>query len=219
MRTVLNVDELDAELAARLRATLDERGMRREDLARGMVGLGFRWTGNTVTQVVTGRRGLSLLELAGVCEVLGLPIGKLLDHDAHVVLPSGDEVLVADVLLALMYESGGRWTENQAKQAELMATQAEIRELQAQTHNYMKVLNEEATFTAAQRLGRMPTEVDEASQQLWGHSFTTERDKRVGDPPEDGDAANSRRALQARRGHASRAMIEELRAHFAGQQS
>jgi hypothetical protein len=212
MRTVPDVDELDAELASRLRATLDERGMRREDLARGMVGLGFRWTGNTVTQVVTGRRGLSLLELAGVCEILSLPIGKLLDPNAHVVLPSGDEALVADLLLALLYESGGRW-------AESLGVKAQVKDAQAEVQRLMGALNEEATFTAAQRLGVMPSDVDDAAQRLWGHSFTTERDNRVGDPTDEGDTANSRRALQARRGHASRAMIEELRAHFPEQQS
>lgn len=211
MRTVPNVDELDAELASRLRAMLDERGMRREDLARGMVGLGFRWTGNTVTQVVTGRRGLSLLELAGVCEVLGQPLPGLVDPDAQFQLPSGDTIGVAPVLLALAMRTGD-WTK-------LMATKSRIRGEQAAVERLLGLLNEEATFTAAQRLGVMPGDVDEAAEQLWGHSFTTERDNRVGDPPEGSDTANSRRALQARRGHASRAMIEELRAHFAGQQS
>src|SRR4051794_17012171 len=64
--TVVDMDELNDVIARRLRVLLDEAGMRRDDFARVMSDMGFRWTGNRVTQVVAGRRHLSLLELAAI---------------------------------------------------------------------------------------------------------------------------------------------------------
>src|SRR4051812_20282652 len=63
--------------------------MRHEDMARAMTNLGFRWTANRVTQVVTARRPMSLLELAGVCAVLRRPIGDLVGDEGEVELPAG----------------------------------------------------------------------------------------------------------------------------------
>jgi transcriptional regulator with XRE-family HTH domain len=201
------VDELDAELAGRLRSALDERGWRREDMAREMTNLGFKWTGNTVTQVITGRRGLSLLELAGVCEALGQPVPGLIDPDAKFQLPSGDTIGIAPVILALAMRTGD-WTK-------LMATKSQIKQSRAEVQ---RLMNEEATYKAASRLGVEPALVVEAAQQHWGHSLGAEREKRIGADFADVDAPDQRRALQARRGHVTRALIEELRTYLAERQ-
>jgi transcriptional regulator with XRE-family HTH domain len=63
---------------------------------------------------------------------------------------------------------------------------------------------DEATVKAARRLDADPVDVDAMAQRLWGRTLTAERDVRVG-------AATRSRADQARRGHVTRALIDELR--------
>jgi hypothetical protein len=198
IRTVPDMDELDAALARRLRAALENQGLRREDIAQLMTGLGFRWTGNTVTQVITDRRALSVLELAGVCEVLKRPLGELLGRQ-HVGLPSG-AVSSVDVVSALTH---GRSDWRAHRRGEL--TPAE----QSDYERFFPPEHDEATIKAARRLGVAPFRVLEAAVDLWGHTLASERDRRV--IPADDDTP---RALQARRGHATRALIDELREHL-----
>lgn len=63
---------------------------------------------------------------------------------------------------------------------------------------------DEATVKAAQRLDVDPVEVDALARRLWGRTLTEERDAQLG-------AATRSRADQARRGHVTRALIEQLR--------
>lgn len=195
MRTVANVDELDGLVADRLRTLLDTEGRRREDMAREMTQLGFRWTGNTVSQVINGRRGLSSFELAGLCEALGLPLIALLGADAEVSLPNGRSVTAAHVADALC-TGGGDW---QARAAVRALFRQEL---------------DEATAKAARRLGVEPKDVDEAAMRLWGRPLAMERDHRIKSDDVDLNAPENRRTLQARRGHAARPLIDELRAYF-----
>lgn len=194
-----NVDELDGLLAARLRAVLDARGQRREDIAQAMALLGFRWTGNTVSQVINGRRGLSVLELAGLCEALGSPLLQFLGPEGEVILPSGRAVTAAQIADALS-TGGGDWK-----------TRATVRALLRQDVD-------EATDKAARRLGVEPQEVEEAAMALWGRPLSAERDHHIKADDVDLNAPENRRTLQARRGHATRPLIEELRTYFAERQ-
>jgi len=63
---------------------------------------------------------------------------------------------------------------------------------------------DEATVKAAQRLHADPVDVDAAARLLWGRGLVAERDARLG-------SATRSRADQARRGHVTRVLIEELR--------
>jgi hypothetical protein len=64
----------------------------------------------------------------------------------------------------------------------------------------------EAETRAAARLGVDPAQLKMASQVLWDRTFEEERDMRAGaDAP-----GQSAAALQARRGHATRAMLADL---------
>lgn len=203
-RTVADVDELDGVVAQRLRALLDDKGMRQQDLAAGLRTLGFNWTPNRVAQVVTGRRPLSLLEAAGICETLGIPLADLLGSAGEVKLPSHSSSFpVADIAEAIR-SGGGKWEERGAVRALFGPVQREF---------------EEARTKAARRLGVAPEEVDAASINLWGRPLGAERDGRIKSDDVDLNAPENRRTLQARRGHASRALIEELRSYFADRQS
>ncbi len=95
------MDGLDRLIAARLRSALDEKAMRQEDLARAMTALGLRWTPSRVTQVVTGRGTLSLLEIAGLCAVLQRSVRDLVGEHGTVDLPQG-HVDLADLWAALL---------------------------------------------------------------------------------------------------------------------
>jgi transcriptional regulator with XRE-family HTH domain len=188
-------------VAGRVRELLTADGLRHEDLAAGMRSLGFRWRANHVAQVVTGRRALSLLEIAGVCEVLRRPLAELLADaeaaDPKITLPHSEHDAVRVPLAfirAALTGGAGQW----AAYGEGYAAEVEA------IH--------EATGKAARRLGRTPTEVSVASAELWGRPLTHERDARLNDDAADGDEDPRRR--QARRGHITRALIEELRAHF-----
>lgn len=205
MSTLADVDELDALMAGRLRAVLDQRGLRREDMARDMTKLGFKWTGNTVSQVITGRRGLSLLELAGVCEVLREPLEGLLGTDGFIALPVGPVDLL-DITRALR-DGDGSWM------AKRTATSDQVTEVFAEAHRMF----EEATAKAARRLGVTPGEIETAADDLWGRPFGVEREHRVSHEGLPEDPRDILRTLQARRGHAARALINELRAYFDGQ--
>jgi transcriptional regulator with XRE-family HTH domain len=197
---VADVDELDEVVAERLRALLADKGLRQQDLAAGLGGLGFHWTPNRVAQVVTGRRPLSLLEAAGVCEVLGLSLAGLLGSTGEVTLPNGSTATVAQIAEAVN-SGGGDW-EGRATARALFGQQ----EL------------EEASAKAARRLGVTSQEVNEAGRRLWGRPLAAERDHRIRSDDIDLNAPENRRTLQARRGHATRTLIEELRAHFADRQ-
>ncbi len=186
------MDGLDEAMAGRLRELLQERGMRQEDLARGMTELGFRWTGNRVTQVVTARRPMSLLEVAGVCCVLQTGIEHLLLGATGVIELPGAPVDVDDVRQAL--GGGNVW-------ARRRATLRDVRDAFAD--------HAEATVKAARRLEVTPAEVDEAARALWGQTLAGERDRRV--QPVEGETP---RALQARRGHVTRALLDELRRYL-----
>lgn len=62
----------------------------------------------------------------------------------------------------------------------------------------------EAAAKAARRLGCSPGHVDSMARRLWGRSLTEEREARMGSAPRS-------RADQARRGHVTRMLIEQLR--------
>lgn len=186
------MDELDKIIADRLDKLLGKEGLdlRREDVARGMRTLGFRWSANKVTQVVRGNRSLSVLELAGICAVLGRPVAEILGDEgalegsARGELRPGVAVPVTDVWKALMGISGWPATEEGADRG--------------------VVVYDEATVKAARSLGLRPEQVDAAAEHLWGRPLGAERDQRVGDNP-----------TQGRRGHVTRDLLSQLKAHLA----
>jgi transcriptional regulator with XRE-family HTH domain len=182
------MDSLDRIIATRLKDLLEREGLRREDVARRMTALGFKWTGNRVTQVALGNRSMSVLELAGLCAALRLPVAVLIGDEGEVELRTGGSTVVAeDVWRALMGISAWAVTEP--------ASGLGVRD--------------EATVKAAHRLGYTEEEVNAAAQQLWGRRLAEERDRRVGDR-----SGESPEAMQARRGHVTRALDSELRVHL-----
>lgn len=191
--TLADVDGLDELLARRLRELIAAQRLRHQDLADGMRVLGFAWTSNRVTQVITGRRGLSLLEVAGLCELLRRPLSDLIGRSGDVALPEGS-VRASELLNALSGKPG------------LWRGRGEARRLLRSW--------DETTAKTARRIGSTPDEVLAASYALWGRDLAEERDHRV-EAEQAATSEDDPRRLRARRGHVTRALVEELRAHLA----
>ena len=189
------MDELEKVIAGRVREALNADGLRYEKVAGSMTVLGFRWTANRVAQVLTGRGGLSLLEIAGLCATLGRPLSDLIGGSGDVRLPAGTAVAIEGIRKALLEGDPNPWSRARVSQiAEAIPVPGH---------------HSEATIKAARRLGVSRAEVEAAAAELWGHSFSEERDRRV--EMRDGE---NKRQLQARRGHVARAMLSELKDFF-----
>ncbi len=189
------MDELEAKITANVREALSADGLRHEEVAGSMTMLGFRWTANRVAQVVTGRGSLTLLEIAGICATLGRSLSDLMGDADDVHVPAGTAVAIEAVRKALLDGDPNPW--------------AHTRSLQIVDALTVSGQHAEATIKAARRLGVSRTEVEAAAAELWGHSFPEERDRRV--EVRDGE---SKRQLQARRGHVARVMLSELKNYF-----
>lgn len=199
------MDALDEVVAQRIRVLLRELGLRQVDLAARLTALGFDWTPNRVAQVVTGRRPLSLLETAGVCEALGLPISVLLDSAEEVALPTDGYSVTAEEIATALRDGGGLWASRQSEdrsRASALKAQAWVREAQrayADVH-----------AKAARRLGITQDELEAASLRLWGRSLGLERDTRA----DASTGAAGDLDIQQRRRVASRQLLQELRDHL-----
>jgi transcriptional regulator with XRE-family HTH domain len=190
------MDELEQVVARRMRYAMAADGLRQEDVAGSMTVLGFRWSANRVAQVVTGRGALSLLEIAGICATLGRPLSDLIGDSGEVELPAGTAIAIDKVREALVAGDPNPWHSARSLQiADALPRQGQ---------------HAEATVKAAKRLGVTPADVEVAAAELWGHSFPKERDRRA-----EPRAGESKRQLQARRGHAARTLLAELGDYFA----
>lgn len=175
---------------------MEADGLRHKDVAGSMTVLGFRWSANRVAQVVTGRGALSLLEIAGVCATLGLGLSDLIGEAGEVELPAGTTLAVDKVRKTLLTGDPNPWVQTRAGQIADALPQSG--------------LHDEATVKAAKRLGVPPDRVEVGAAELWGRGFPQERDHRA--VPRAGE---TKRQLQARRGHAARTLLAELADYFA----
>jgi hypothetical protein len=198
------VDELEQVIAGQVREAMRVDGQRQEDLAKAMAVLGFSWSSNRVAQVVTGRGALSLLEIAGLCAAFGRKLPDLLgDPTSDVQLPAGTPIRIEHVRDALVSGDSGEWERSRKITGTGALTAGAATLSGAGTVS-------DATVKAARRLGVAPRAVEVASAQLWGRSFSDERDHRV-EPRAD----ETKRQLQARRGHVTRTLLAELGSHFS----
>lgn len=221
------MDGLEAKITAQMRVAMEADGLRQADLARIMTVLGFRWTENRVAQVLIGRGALSLIEIAGICAALNRPLAALLG-EGEVEVPAGTPIPVDLARQALL---SGDFSEWHARRSGLTAntgtgtltaggtatgagfavvTGAGTATATATaTAVGWAVPHGELTIKAAKRLGVPPADVEVAAAELWGHGLPEERDRRVTPQQQE-----TKRQLQARRGHAARALLAELRDYF-----
>ena len=178
--------ELDHVVARNLREVADVKKLRQVDVAMYATAVGLHWTANTVAQVLTLRRGLSLLEVPLVAAALGVPVGRLLEGDDAIALPSGDTMPLEDIRDALTSKRAGK---SPVTHAPLMSTEDERK--------------------LANRLGISVARLQTIAGQMFGRTVTEERDSRVGDL-----SALPKRVAQAKRGHAMREVASEIEARI-----
>jgi hypothetical protein len=185
---------LDELLAQNLRAVLDARGMRYVDLSDEMRRRGVPWTSNTPAQVLGLHRQLSLLEVITLCAVFEMSLHDILDGKdlLEITLPApGAHMKLHELHAAL----DGRLPTGYVTGI--------FPELDAATELDRRV---------ADQLGVTLVRLIDASSSLFGSTVTQERDRRAGDL-----SAMSKRSAQARRGHATRAIVAELEQYLAEQ--
>jgi transcriptional regulator with XRE-family HTH domain len=169
-----------------------EHGKRQEDVAGAAKLHGLEWSRSTVNALERGARELALEEFLVLPEVLWLALGGVRLTYGDLLPPTG-EVRVGDAALtrdqvAMVFSGellGGVRLPEQ--------TPAPLRDLDAERRT-------------AERLGVTEDELTEAAYRRWGRGLTAERDHRLaglGDAPP--------RTVQARRGHITRRLLEELR--------
>jgi len=183
--------ELDRLVGRNLRGIRDEAGLSQADVAEGMAAGGFPlWTKQTVADVERGTRKVSLDELAGLADVTECKLERLLSPDDEL---SDEAERRARVLLGI----------EQPKTPDGLAGVTVERSM------------EKLEDFLCQELGVSRSELVELCRELYGHPGAwVERERRVlaGDIP---SVEKQRQELRARRGHATRAILAEMRERLA----
>lgn len=207
-------------VGSRLADRRKDQGLTQDEVARKLRSLaGLDWTRAVIAAIETGRRELTVPELALLLAILDTNLGDLLDGAGTVELVPGREVADAEALVAGLC---GRQTLADVITVHPAIAKAMLRGFEALRAEAQAIWPKatlgqlvkaeramgEADDKAARTLGVTPWKVTLASHRLWGRSLTEERDERV-KAKASPDA--SARTLQAIRGHVTRGMIEELR--------
>lgn len=204
-------------LGHRLRQVREESGETAAQLAdRASSWFGLRWDRSTLTRIELGQRQVTAPELLLLPAVYDRSLAELLPIEACRLsdVVNADPAAMRDALArsARGYElekvrealSSGqikKWLEQVSENvtARFLGVPAML-VMGGASH-----AKDEATVKAARRLDADPWDVAVASFQLWDRDLASERDERVG------QRAESMRARQARRGHVTRQLLEELR--------
>jgi transcriptional regulator with XRE-family HTH domain len=211
-------------LAAGLKEARQRQGLRQEDAAARVQGVGLAsWIRGTVAQAEVGARKFSieevlLLALAYETSLAGLIAG----NDADVVELTPDVRLPVGTVRALLSgQSPGELPTVSRNSGEATGTGRfpcplaganrfgiGERGLLARSAG----ATSEADRHAARKLGVAPDVVAETAQRLWGRSLSEERDYRLVDTSPDLSA----RRKQALRGHVTRQLLTELERELGG---
>jgi len=183
--------ELDRLVGRNLRGIRDEAGLSQAEVAEGMAAGGFPvWTKQTVADVERGARKVSLDELAGLADVTECKLERLLSPDVEL---SDEAERRARVLIGLEEPKTPDGLEGVTVERS----------------------TEKLEDFLCQELGVSRGELVELCRELYGHpGVWVERERRVlaGDIP---SVEKQRQELRARRGHATRAILAEMRGRLA----
>ena len=213
-------------------------GRRQEDVAAAAREWGFDWQRGTVAMLEIGRRRVTaeeLVALPAIARDAGLgdqPLGELLVGGSDVMVTLSPDVGIGSLDLQAW---GGRAELHRlvTDHAPDMPEAQEIRRLwprlhpgrrQSRSQVYRIAIESrgDAEIKAARVLGVSPIAVAMAAQYIWNQSLTAQRDAVALSPafPGGGDssaklmvarAVMTARRLQARRGHVTRQLLDDLR--------
>ena len=191
-----------------LKGVRGNHALRQDDVARAARQAGLHWTRSVVVALEAGRRYLTIDEFARLPLILEL-LGVVASGQAEAQLES--HAALAQVKVAPLLE----------KKALRIGVVIEVESAEAARHALAGGLGmDEATVYAAYRAAGGDLEQKVARQfrvdplivalvavKAWGRSLSEERDRRVAD---QAASSTSPRAIQALRGHVTRALRKEL---------
>jgi transcriptional regulator with XRE-family HTH domain len=215
-------------IGAGIRAARLARGWRQQDASYWFRFYGLAtWTPGAVSQVEAGVRKPGIGELVLAARTLGVPVASLIpDTDELIDLGAGAAMSASAVRAALADMSmfprapgdfsfpGDSATEDALARAgaerdrrraliQPILDRSSLDPWSAEMHRVF-LPPTEAESRAAVRLRVEAVQVRAAALVLWSRDFELERDSRAG-------TADDPKVLQAQRGHATRAMLAELR--------
>ena len=206
-------------LGHRLRQVREEIGWTGEQVSFHARNFGLGWDRSTVTRIELGQRQLTAAELLVLPLMFSRPLADLLPTEPAALTEAasvGPEELrrVLNRAPALREWYVPRLHEVLNTALERMGpvlTRAAARFPDVNLITVAAAASEgwtdETTSKAARRLGVDREDVAVAAQQRWSHGLAAERDKRLA----TGGAGDTARGRQAKRGHITRALLEELR--------
>lgn len=204
-----NAKSLSQVIGESLRAIRTGRSERQDEVAADARGYGLDWTRATVAAIETGKRELRPGELVLLPWIYGVELGELIPADAHVRLgpnatASGKAVSAALRGAGLEQRMGEfEFPVKEQLRVGMQALADRFRKLSRISPTLGEVEDAEADAAgeveqrAADRLGVDALHLALLARRRWGHSLTTERDRRA---PDDVRS----------RGHITRTLLSEL---------
>jgi transcriptional regulator with XRE-family HTH domain len=209
-----------AQLGRRLHQIREEAGLNREDIARRAKMFGLPWHRPTVGQIEQAKRGLTAAELLLLPLIYRVPLRDLLPGPDTAVWLTDETAVYGPELLRVLDDGHvpgrdsrvgpGGWHFQQVVeglQGVGNALKRSLEDFPWRAQGEFIAPPDEAETKAAKRLNTSPQYVAYTARELWGRGLAEERDARL---HERGDVPESPRALQAARGHITRALIAEL---------
>ncbi len=176
-----------------MRALRDERGQTQQDVANMLAPWGLEWTRAQVAGIEAGRRDtFALDELIILSYAYGIKLRDWFAGEGSIVLRPG-------VYL-------------RRNEIRIMFSLNELAPLRAAVEYATK---SEADQNAARALGVTMIEIRSAAVELWGASFTDEREARLTRKNERIKSRGHNKRLAGWRSAISRDLIKELREHLA----
>lgn len=175
---------------------------------------GAHWTQTTVSAVEHGTRSCSLVEVAALLWAFRAGLDDLLAGDDTIDTPFNigpidgvARVRLPWMRMALTQPSQHRPQEPfEAHTVEGVQLVTSIANPPVATSGSFLPGFDDATMKAARSIGRDPAEVHRAAVRLWRKSLPARRDDLLGDV-----SGVPARTVQARRGHITRQLLDELR--------
>lgn len=196
----------DEMVGERVRARREGRGWLQQQLAREMGSAGIAWQRGTVAAVEGGHRKASAPELVILAGIFDRPLWRFLlaDDDGEPVSIRGEMRQPRDVVLEM--GTGAPVHRTLAAVSLTIRDGEDPRANQSGGPERGGASGTESDVKAARALGVEVGDLQRLAVSTWGHSLEVERDARV-----DVEGASAR-TVQARRGHVTRRLVEELRA-------
>lgn len=185
--------KIGAAVGQALRALRHERGQTQQDVADMLAPWGLPWTRAQVAGIEAGRREtFALDELIILSYAYDIKLRDWFAGDGLIALRPG--VHLARIEVRIMFSSN------------------ELHPLRAAV-DYTTI--SEAEQNAARALGVTRSELRAAAVELWGTSFTEEREARLSRENERMNARPGKTRLAGMRSSTSRGLMTQLRRYFA----